>query len=259
MSKIIAIHSFRRSTGKSTIAANLAALLALAGHRVGVVDANVSSPGLHWLFGLGHTELDGTLNDFLLGRQPIEQAAHDLTVRLGADARGRLFLVPASDDALQLAQVLRERNRSDRMGEGYQKLIEYLRLDVLVVDTQPGLDQDSLAAMAMSDVLLLVLRLDQQDYQGTAVMVDVARQFKVADLSLLANLVSESYEPGAVVAQLEQTYHCPVAAVLPLSEDLMGAPGESLFVIDHPRHPVTALLRQTAARLAPQASAFGQG
>ena len=35
MAKIIAIHSFRGGTGKSNITANLAALVALAGHRVG--------------------------------------------------------------------------------------------------------------------------------------------------------------------------------------------------------------------------------
>lgn len=251
MSKIIAIHSFRRSTGKSTMAANLAALMALAGHRVGIVDANVSSPGLHWLFGLGRTEFDGTLNDFLLERRPIEQAAHDLTARLGDNVEGKLFLVPASDDALEIAEVLRERYGSDRVGEGYQQLIDQLNLDVLLVDTHPGLDQDSLAAMALSDTLLIVLRLDQQDYQGTAVMVDVARQFKVADLSLLANLVPESFEPHAVAAQLEETYRCPVLAVMPVSEDLMDVSGDTLFVIEHPRHPITSLLAQTAARLVP--------
>jgi MinD-like ATPase involved in chromosome partitioning or flagellar assembly len=249
MSKIIAVHSFRRSTGKSTIVANLAVLLALAGQRVGVVDAHISSPGLHWLFGLGRTEIDGTLNDFLLEQRPIEQTAHDLTARLGAAVRGRLFLVPASDDALQIAQVLRERYGTDRLSDGYQRLIEHLGLDALLVDTHPGLDQDSLAAMAMSDTLLIVLRLDQQDYQGTAVMVDVARQFKITELSLLANLVPESYEPHAVAAQLEQTYHCPVLAVIPLSEELMDATGASLFVNEYAQHPITALLTQTAAQL----------
>jgi septum site-determining protein MinD len=252
MSKIIAIHSFRRSTGKSTIAANLAALVALAGHRVGVVDANVSSPGLHWMFGLGRTEFDGTLNDFLLEKRSIEQTAHDLTARLGNDVEGKLFLVPASDDALEIAEVLRERYGTDRLGEGYQRLIEQLNLDVLLVDTHPGLDQDSLAAMALSDALLIVLRLDQQDYQGTAVMVDVARQFKVIDLSLLANLVPESFETHAVATQLEQTFHCPVLAVMPVSEDLMDVSGDTLFVVEHSRHPITSLLIQTAARLVPQ-------
>lgn len=52
MSKIISIHSFRGGTGKSNTTANLAALLALAGQRVGVIDTEIQSPGIHVLFGL---------------------------------------------------------------------------------------------------------------------------------------------------------------------------------------------------------------
>ena len=249
MPKIISIHSFRRGTGKSTITANLAALLALAGQRVGVIDADVLSPSLHWLLGLGRAEIDGTLNDFLLDQRPIEQAAHDVTSHLGADVKGRLFLIPASDDALQITRVLRERYDTARLNEGCQRLIEQLALDLLLVDTHAGLNQDSLAAIALSDALIIVLRLDQQDYQGTAVTVDVARQLKVADLSLLVNLAPVSFQPLAVAAQVEQTYRCPVSAVLPLSEELLTPPGSSLFVLEHARHPITTLLTHTAARL----------
>jgi septum site-determining protein MinD len=249
MPQIISIHSFRRGTGKSTITANLAALLAAAGQRVGVVDADVLSPSLHWLLGLGGADIDGTLNDCLLDQRPIEQAAHDLTSRLGADIKGRLFLVPASDDALQITRVLRERYDTDRLSDGCQRLIEQLALDRLLVDTHAGLNQDSLAAIAMSDALIIVLRLDQQDYQGTAVTVDVARRLEVPDLSLLVNLVPVSFQSPAVATQVEQTYHCPVSAVLPLSEKLMTQPGSSLFVLDHVRHPITTLLTHAAARL----------
>src|SRR3989304_9274 len=115
MPKIISIHSFRRGTGKSTITANLAALLAVAGQRVGVVDVDVLSPSLHWLLGGDKSKIGCPLNSFLLDQQDIEQAAHDVTARLGVDVKGRLFLVPASDDALQIARVLRERYDIDRL------------------------------------------------------------------------------------------------------------------------------------------------
>jgi len=51
MARIVAVHSFRGGTGKSNVTANLAALLAAAGHRVGVVDTDIQSPGIHVLFG----------------------------------------------------------------------------------------------------------------------------------------------------------------------------------------------------------------
>lgn len=53
MAKIISIHSFRGGTGKSNITANIAALLATEGQRVGVIDTDIQSPGIHALFGLG--------------------------------------------------------------------------------------------------------------------------------------------------------------------------------------------------------------
>lgn len=249
MPKIISVHSFRHGTGKSTIAANLAALFAVAGQRVGVVDADVLSPSLHWLMGLGRAEIDSTLNDYLLDQRRIELTALDLTTRLGAEIKGRFYFVPASEDAIQVARVLRERYDTDRLNEGCHRLIEQLALDTLVVDTHAGLNQDSLAALAMSDALIVVLRLDQQDYQGTAVMIDVARQFDIADLSLMANLVPENFQPGAVATRMEQTYHCPVSAVLPLSEKMMTQSGSRLFVLEHPQNQITTVLSQAAARL----------
>ncbi len=50
--KIVSIHSFRGGTGKSNTTANLAAQVAMAGKRVGVVDTDIQSPGIHVLFGL---------------------------------------------------------------------------------------------------------------------------------------------------------------------------------------------------------------
>ena len=251
MPKIISIHSFRRGTGKSTIAANLAVLLAVRGLRVCIIDTDVLSPSLHWRFGLSGADIDGSLNDFLLDHRPIEQAAHDLTSRLGPGVKGQLFLVPASDDVMQLARILHEHYDTDRLHDGCQRLIDQLALDVLLVDTHAGLNQDSLASIAISDALIVVLRLEQQDYQGTAVTIDVARQFKVPELVLIANLVPGNFEPHAVAAQLEKTYHCPVSAVVPASDELMTHSNSSPFVLAHAQHPVTLLLTQAANGLAP--------
>jgi MinD-like ATPase involved in chromosome partitioning or flagellar assembly len=52
MSKIISIHSFRGGTGKSNTTANITTLLASQGLRVGVIDTDIQSPGIHGLFGL---------------------------------------------------------------------------------------------------------------------------------------------------------------------------------------------------------------
>ena len=63
MPKIISVHSFRGGTGKSNTTANVAALLAAQGRRVGVIDTDIQSPGIHILFNLNEEEVTYSLND----------------------------------------------------------------------------------------------------------------------------------------------------------------------------------------------------
>lgn len=65
MSRIISIHSFRGGTGKSNTTANVTAILAGSGLRVGVVDTDIQSPGIHVLFGLEEESMQYSLNDYL--------------------------------------------------------------------------------------------------------------------------------------------------------------------------------------------------
>src|SRR5512139_3428781 len=108
MSKIVSVHSFRGGTGKSNTTANLATLLASRGKRVGVVDTDIASPGIHVLFGLEEEQMVHSLNDYLWGKCEIQETAHDVTPNLGSDVSGRVFLVPSSIKAGEIARVLRE-------------------------------------------------------------------------------------------------------------------------------------------------------
>ncbi len=58
MPKVISIHSYRGGTGKSNFTANLAASVASQGHRVGVVDTDVPSPGVHNILNLEPEQMD---------------------------------------------------------------------------------------------------------------------------------------------------------------------------------------------------------
>ena len=107
MSKIVSIHSFRGGTGKSNTTANLAALLAMDGARVGVVDTDINSPGIHVLFNFDESEMKHSLNDYLWGKCTIEEAAHDVTGHLGGEVKGQIFLIPSSIKPGEIARILR--------------------------------------------------------------------------------------------------------------------------------------------------------
>src|SRR5512139_1159311 len=108
MSKIVSVHSFRGGTGKSNTTANLAALLAMQGKRVGVVDTDIASPGIHVLFGLDEEKRVHSLNDYLWGKCAIQETAYDVTANLGNDIPGKVFLVPSCIRAGEIARFLRE-------------------------------------------------------------------------------------------------------------------------------------------------------
>lgn len=249
MSKIISIHSFRGGTGKSNTTANLAALLAADGRRVGVIDTDIQSPGLHVLFGLAGTVIDYSLNDYLRGRCNIRQAAHDVTERIGGSLQGRLFLIPSSIQANEIVNVLREGYDVNLLTNGFRQLLSELALDVLLIDTHPGLNEETLFSLAIAHALVIIMRPDQQDYEGTGVTIEVARSLEVPRLLLMVNNMPEAFAADDVRARVEQTFGCDVAAVLPHATEMMTLASTGIFVLHYPDHPLTALFKDVAAQV----------
>lgn len=250
MSKIISVHSFRGGTGKSNTTANLAALLAARGLQVGVVDTDIQSPGIHVLFGMDDSDMHHSLNDYLWGKCNIRDTAHDVTSRVfSSSISGKIYLIPSSIKAGEIARVIREGYDVGLLNDGFQNLMDDLNLDALIIDTHPGLNEETLLSIAISDVLLVILRPDNQDYQGTSVTVEVARKLDVPKLLLMVNKVPQVFNFADVKARVEQTYHAQVVAVLPHSDEMMALASAGVFSIRYPDHPISDQLRQVAEQL----------
>lgn len=246
---IISLHSFRRGTGKSHLAANLAVLLAISGRRVGLIDINFQSPSTHILFGLEETDFTFTLNDYLQGKCPIERAIIDLTDQLESPVQGQLFLVAANPHLGEITRLLRGGYEISVLNQGFQEFIATRQLDVLIIDTHAGLNEETMLSMAICDVLAMIVRPDKQDHQGTGVTIEVARRLNVPRILLIVNEVASAFDPSDVKAQMERAYHCEVGAVLPHAEEIMALGSSALFVVRHPDHPLTVTMRELAALL----------
>lgn len=249
MAKIISVHSFRGGTGKSNTSANIAALMASEGQRVCVVDTDIQSPGIHVLFGLDGEEINRSLNNFIWGKCSIEEAAYDVTDQLESDMSGRLFLVPSSINPGEITRVLREGYDAQMLIQGFRSLVEQLQLDVLIIDTHPGLGEETLLSMVVSHTLALILRPDKQDYEGTGVALQVARKLKVPNMMLVVNKVPAVFDSADVKNRVENAYDCSVAGVLPHSDDLMALASGGIFALRYPDHPLTGQYAQIATKL----------
>ncbi|MBN2387373.1 MAG: MinD/ParA family protein [Anaerolineales bacterium] len=251
MGKIISVHSFRGGTGKSNMTANLAAQAALRGKRAAIVDTDIQSPGIHVLFGLDETRMGHTLNEFLRGECAIQDVAYPVGSTAGGEGVQQLrdkflWLIPSSINGREISRVVKTGYDVGILNKGLSGLLKELKLDYLFIDTHPGLNEETLLSIAISDGLIIILRPDQQDFQGTAVTVDIARGLDVPNLFLVVNKALTRYDFAEMKQTVEKTYGAPVAGILPLSEEMADLGSADLFSLCFPDHPWSKTLREIA-------------
>jgi len=248
MARIVSIHSYRGGTGKSNLTANLATTIAGMGVRVGVVDTDIQSPGIHVIFGLDEVKINRTLNDYLWGRCSVEDTAYNIPLPK-LPPGGAVYLIPASSKTGEITRILREGYDVSLLNDGFQSVMERLRLEYLFIDTHPGMNEETLLSIAISDVVVLILRPDRQDFQGTAVTVEVARKLNVPRLLLVINKALPTMALAALRDQVEATYNAPVAGLFPLSMEMLELGSSGVFCLQYPYHTYTQEVRKVAQQV----------
>ncbi len=138
--------------GKTTVAANTAAAVARAGHRVLLVDADLHRPRLHAIFGAPAERGLATL--LQMGEAGLRRGAAEPF--LAATPIANLKLLPAGGEPSAAAEVL--------CGNSLRPLMESLaeEFDLIVYDTPPVLSvADPTVLAAQVDGVLLVVRVGQ--------------------------------------------------------------------------------------------------
>jgi septum site-determining protein MinD len=251
MGKIVVAHSFRGGTGKSGIISNVAACLGCRGKRVCIIDTDVQSPGVHVFFGLEPKDTKQSLNEYLWGNCTIEEAAKDVSDRLPGvkEAGGKVFLIPSSIGVNDITKILKEGYEVSELNDGFSRAIRSLDLDYLLIDTHPGIGEASLLSLAISDILLIVMRPDYQDYQGTSVTLEVCKRLEVPNPILVINKLLPTYNFKKVANDIEEIYNCDVVAVLPQSDDLMRMGSKGVIYTIQRDHPFSKGIDKIADRI----------
>ena len=252
MTKIIAIHSYRGGTGKSNLTANVATMVAQAGngHRVAIVDTDLPSPGIHILFGLGEDQMVNNLNGYLWKKYPIEKAVVDVShVMNKKEANSAMYLVPSSIKVSDISRILREGFDFEFMLNGFKDLTKSLNLDYLFIDTHPGLNQETLVSLTISDIVLYIMRPDRQDFQGTAVTIDVARKLQVPKIRIVINKALKEYNFAQLAQEVESEYKIRVAGIIEQSDEVMRLASKGIFAARYPDKQISKVIKGIARQI----------
>src|SRR4029078_10589664 len=176
MTHCIAIHSYKGGTGKTTLAANTAALLAKMGKKVAILDLDVYAPSLHNYFKIDPKKW---INDFLDNNADIYESIIDMTEILFKDDQkqnnftGKIytgFSNPSRDAIFKFEMG----NGTDYWKRQFRKLvflreqiITKLDTDYIIIDTSPGIRHWSINALSIADKLILTMKMDDLDIEGT--------------------------------------------------------------------------------------------
>ena len=249
MARTVVMHSPRGGTGRSTLLANMAYLIASEGRRVALVDTDIQSPALDVLFELPSGEC--SLTDYLLGACEIEDAAHPV----GPDG---LYVVPARTDPGSLAEIMATGYDVGLLPEAFDRLVTSYDLDVLLLDTHAGLNNETVTAMASADLLVVVLRADRIDLAGAQELAPLAGSLACAR-ALLISMAPEGIEASLVRARAEDAYGADMAGILPYVAELAALGGDRIFAQARPQHPLVTELRRIVSVLAPPIGKFPVG
>jgi MinD-like ATPase involved in chromosome partitioning or flagellar assembly len=232
MARIVTLHSYRGGTGKSSMAANVAFLAMTDGLRVGLVDTDVQSPDAHVL--LGVTDVSGrcSLADYLIGRCEIEDAANLVGQRVGD---GEIYLISARSSARDINDILNRGYDVGLLREGFERLIAKFNLDVLLLDTRSGVGNETVAAVAHADSLVIVTRADHLIAEASET-ISLTSRLTQARQHVVINMIPDYLPSGTLRKQAEEIYGYPVVAMLPYCADMAALGSQLLFARDYPQH-----------------------
>jgi chromosome partitioning protein len=279
MTQCIAFHSYKGGTGKTTIAANLAAMLAAKGYNVSLLDLDVYAPSLHAYF--EHAP-EKWVNDVLSDDADVSEVMADMTPvvnRYSTKTTGKLwigFSNPQKEEIYKLeGGAGKQTNAKLRLLRKFiqlrEELISDYNSDYIIIDTSPGIRYWSINALAIADTLFLTLKSGDLDVEGTRKMAsDIYGSFTKfgAKSYLLLNRVGGYCVPHTLVAprhykhetvpmlqQEEPNSNSALAreiamdliSAIPCYCDIQFSRKEFLTVLQYPDHPFSKQLEQLAS------------
>ncbi len=248
MTTTCVVHSYRGGTGKSTTTSNLSVLLAALGKRVATIDMDITSPGLHVIYNVSSQMMNFTLNDYIYNRCSFQDIVLDITNHLKLP-RGAVYFLGSSMKPEEIVKVIREGYSDKFFRHVAEKLSQEYKVDYVIFDTHPGLNEDTLLAVMSSDVSLLLMRMDKQDVTGTYITGQIMKKFGRISYVVLNMVPPNLAESPDLPSEVSKIIDASVIGILPFYEEILSHRSRGVFCLHHPQHPYSSQLLKIAKRL----------
>lgn len=253
--KKMAVTSGKGGVGKSVLTANLAALLAAEGWRVGVLDADLNGPSMAKMLGVRGQHLQLSSDGLHPAGGPLGIKVLSMDLLLPEDRAPLTWEAPTQQDAFvwrdtMEATALRELLADTAWGD----------LDLLLLDLPPGAPRlPTLAGLLVElDGALVVTIPSEVSRLVVGRSVELARAHGVTLLGLVENMAGYvcmtcgalgDLFPGDGRA-LAEALGLPLLGRIPFDPQIARcADRGSLFAVEHPEAAAAQALRELAARL----------
>src|SRR4051794_15898254 len=246
--RIVTVFSAKGGCGKTTLATNMAAVLADRGRReVALVD------------------LDLAFGDVAIALQLFPAHTIADAVPLGENLDfGALqsLLTPHSPGLTTLVAPVEPGTAEGIPARLVSRILEVLRdhFDYVIVDTPPAFDDHVLSAFDLSDVVALIATLDIPALKNLKLTLETMDLLNYPRERWRIVLNRADSKVGLAIHEVEKSLRAPTAAQIPSSRDVPAAINRGVpIVLDDPRHPVSMAIKQFAERHVATAAPAGAG
>lgn len=220
--RTLAFYSFKGGVGRSLSLANVAYLLSRQyGKRVGLVDLDIESSGLHHILHVKVPENKDLLSFLLpVNRDIVKLEQYVQPVPELQKQAAKTYLLPTVSNATVLDQIRWDATVDFFLkDELFTTFGEVYELDYLLIDGRTGLSKFSAIALMQADVVLLFSRLDKQNEFGTGRMVKVCQEAGKPFITVVSACPQvKGYESR--VRKFGERVNSKIDAILPYLGDL---------------------------------------
>lgn len=254
LGRTLTIHSYKGGTGKTSIAANLAASYAKSGSDVCILDYDFRAPSMQVLF---KGKPKNYLTDFLDEKCDISDVLIDVTKK--NKTKGKL-LVGLADHSTKTMREIMTKDRKWEMKalhltlSAKAALYKDLNVDYIIFDTSPGMHYSSINALAASDFALLVTKMDEFDFEGTKELINGIYDVLGRKTGILLNKIPTMHVPiGDGQKKLEEklgrSFNLPIFGMIPCYCDVQADGGKTIYTLQQPDHPFSQSIEQLTEKL----------